>query len=297
MNKLIRFYNQNRHMVWVVILSIAAVIALIQLLDNFAYEQNIAKQNNSTTNKSNINYNYSVITEKEVKSNVAEIIEAFLENCNNGQVEEAYKMLSDECKAILYPSIEDFKEKYYNKIFSEKKSYIYQAWITQNDTYTYRIDFTEDMLATGKPAKTSIIDYYTIVKNNNENKLNINKFVGIEDINKEITKNNILINVKRKKIFMDYEIYDIKVLNNTQDTILLDDMKSTDNIYVEDDNEEKYFWYNNEVIESDIKIKRGYEQELSIKINKGYNTSNKTKKIVFENIVLDNKSIKISIEI
>ena len=206
-------------------------------------------------------------------------------------------MLSDECKAILYPSVEDFREKYYNKIFSEKKSYIYQAWITQNDTYTYRINFTEDMLATGKPAKTSIVDYYTIVKNNNENKLNINKFVGIEEINKTTSRNNVELNIQRKKIYMDYEEYDIKVVNNTQATILLDDMRSTDNIYVQDDNKEKYFWYNNEVIESDIKIRRGYEQEISIKINKGYNTSNKTKKIVFENIVLDDKSIEISVEI
>lgn len=163
--------------------------------------------------------------------------------------------------------------------------------------YTYRIDFTEDMLATGKPAQTSIIDYYTIVKNNDEYKLNINKFVGIETINKQTTKDNILINVKRKKIYIDYEIYDIEVKNNTKTTVMLDDMRSTDNIYVEDNNGQKYFWYNSEIIESDIKIRRGYSQELSIKFNKGYNKSNKTVEVVFEKVVLDNKTINIGIEI
>jgi len=163
--------------------------------------------------------------------------------------------------------------------------------------YTYRIDFTEDMLATGKPAQTSIIDYYTVVKNNDEYKLNINKFVGIENINKETTKENVLINVKRKKIYMDYEIYDIEVENNTQITVMLDDMRRTDNIYVEDNNEQKYFWYNSEIIESNIKIRKGHNQEFSIKFNKGYNTSNNSERIVFKNVILNDQTISISIEI
>lgn len=297
MNKLIRFYNQNRHIVWVVILAVAAFIALIHILDDFAYEQNIAKQDNKTPNNSSFNYNYSVITGQEVGNDSAEIIDNFIEYCNNGQVENAYELLSEECKTILYPSLEDFTKKYYNKIFNEKKSYIYQAWISGYNSDTYRIDFTEDMLATGKPAKTSIVDYYTIVKNNEEYKLNINKFVGIETINKEITKDNVLINVVRKKIYMDYEIYNIKVVNNTQTAIFLDDMSGTDNIYVEDNNEQKYFWFNSEIIESDIKVRRGYTQELSIKFNKGYNKNNKAEKIVFGKVVLEHKTIDISIEI
>jgi len=112
MNKFIRFYNQNRYIVWIIILSIAAFIAVIQILDNFAYEKNMANQNiNATKNNSSINNNYSVITEKEVSSNVSEIIDEFIEKCNNGQVEDAYEMLSEECKNILYPSLEDFTRK------------------------------------------------------------------------------------------------------------------------------------------------------------------------------------------
>lgn len=111
MNNFVRFYNQNRYMVWIIILLIAAFIAIIQILDNFAYEKNKENQNINAVNNSSINYNYSVITEKEVNSNVSEIIDEFIEKCNNGQVEDAYEMLSDECKIILYPSLEDFTRK------------------------------------------------------------------------------------------------------------------------------------------------------------------------------------------
>ena len=163
--------------------------------------------------------------------------------------------------------------------------------------HTYRLDFTEDMLATGSPSKTSIIDYYTIIENNGEYKLNINKFIGVANINKQITKDNILVNIQRKKIYMDYEIYDIKIENNTQNTILLDDMRSTDNIYVQDNNKNKYFWYNSEIMESDIEVRSGYSNQVSIKFNKGYNASSEIVKIVFANIVLEDKTIAINIEI
>ena len=108
MNKFIRFYNQNRYIVWIIVLSIVAFIAIIQILDNFLYEENIANKNINNSNNSSINYNYSVITGQEVNSNISEIIDEFIEKCNNGQVEDAYDMLSDECKIILYPSLEDF---------------------------------------------------------------------------------------------------------------------------------------------------------------------------------------------
>lgn len=297
MNKFIRFYNQNRYMVWVVALSIAAFIALIQIFDDFAYEKNKANENINNSNKNTINYNYSVITGQEVNSEVSKIIDEFIEYCNNGQVENAYEMLSEECKIILYPSVEEFTEKYYNRIFKENKSYIYQAWISQSRMYTYRIDFTEDMLATGSPSKTSIIDYYTIVKKDNKYKLNINKFVGIENINKETTKDNVSINIKRKKIYMDYEVYDIEVKNNTRDIIMLDDMQSTDNIYVEDNNEEKYFWYNHEYLENDVTVRAGFTQSLSIKFNKRYNKTNKTARMIFKNVLLSDGITKINIEI
>ena len=36
MNMLVRWYNQNRKIIWIVILTIIAIIALLQVLDNNA---------------------------------------------------------------------------------------------------------------------------------------------------------------------------------------------------------------------------------------------------------------------
>lgn len=297
MNKLVRFYNQNRHIVWVVILSIAAVIVVIQILDKFAYEKNNTSKNVNISNNNNIDYNYSIITGQEVNKNVSNVVDEFIEFCNNGQIENAYEMLSEECKKNIYPSLEDFTKNYYNKIFSEKRAYNCQAWISQGSTHTYRIDFTEDMLATGSPAKTSIVDYYTVVKNNDEYKLNINKFIENQFINKAGNQDEIIIYIQKKNVYMDYEIYTLEIVNNTTSTIKLDNMESTDNIYLEDNNGQKYFWYNHEILESDIVIEKRRTQKIDVKFNKEYNTNIQIEKMVFEKIMIDNKTIEISIEI
>lgn len=297
MNKLIRFYNKNRHIVWIVILVVVAIITLIQILNRFVYEKD--NENNSTNEikSTTFNNNYSVITGQEVTQDIKDVVDEFINLCNSQKINEAYALLSSESKEVLYPTIDDFTKNYYNKIFNTKKTYICQSWITEDNAYTYRVDFTKDMLATGSPSKTSIVDYYTVVKENDEYKLNINKFIGVEDINATTTSNNITINVNRKKVYIDYEIYDIEVVNKTQKTILLDDMQDADNIYIKDSNDKQYFWYSHEFFESDVEVRRGLTQKISIEFGKEYNPKNKVKKIVFSNIIQDNKSISISVDI
>lgn len=292
MNKLIRYYNQNRHKVWIIIVTVIGIIALIQILNRLALEKNnINKNATELSNTSNFNNNYSVVTGKEIKQDVKEIIDEFMDACNNGQIEESYGLLSEECKEILYPTLNDFNKNYYSKIFNGKKTYICQAWIEQDNIYTYRIDLVQDMLATGSPSRTSVIDYYTVAKSNDEYKLNINKFIGIKDINSNTTNNGITINVKRKMIYMDYEVYDISVVNNTQKVINLDDLQKSNKVYIEDINEKKYYWYSHEILEEDITINKGFKQELSIKFNKPYKANEDPIKMVFSNIILDNKEI------
>lgn len=298
MNKLVRFYNQNRFVIWICLVLVAIVIFVIQALNKFAYKQNIETDlNEVSTNKPVLNNNYSVVNGQEVMPEVKDVIDEFINLCSNKQISLAYELLSKKCKEELYPTLEDFSKKYYNKIFSSKKTYICQAWLTGNSKYTYKIDFVDDMLATGSPSKTSIVDYYTVVKEENEDKININKFIDSENLNLAITKDNITIKILSKKIYMDYETYEIEVENRTQKTILLDNLKYTDKIYVLDNNEKKYFWNNYEYLETELTVRSGLKQKIEIKFNKQYSPNNKTKNMVFENIIQGDKLLNINIDI
>lgn len=301
MGKVREFYNQNRYMIWIIILILVAIIVLIQILNSFISKRNDIEESNKQntvikSSNNNINENYSVITGQEVKKEVSQVIDDFVYCCNNNEPEKAYALLSDECKKALYPTLDDFTTKYYKNLFKGNITYLYQSWITYNNKYTYKIDFIEDMLSTGKASNTSITDYYTIVKQNEAYKLNINKFIGIENINKSTTRNNIKITINRKRIYMDYETYEIEVENNSNGKIELDSLQKTNTVYIEDENGQKYYWYNHEILEEDISIRRAQRGNVEVKFNKSYQPKKETTKVVFTNVVANEHNV-IRIEI
>ena len=143
-------------------------------------------------------------------------------------------MLSSDCKNQMFPTKKDFEDSYYNIIFKSKRQFDIQSWITKNSLYTYKVKFLDNMLSTGGKEQDSTEDYYTIVKENNVYKLNINNFIGKKDINKSEIKNNINIEVKEVYIYIDYEIYNINIYNDNLNNVLLDTRKRTDTMYVTD---------------------------------------------------------------
>ena len=68
----------------------------------------------------------------------------------------------------------------------------------------------------------SYSDYITIVNKDGNKKLNINRYIGRKILNKSKDSDNIKTEVLYSDRYMDYEIYKIKITNNTDNTILLD---------------------------------------------------------------------------
>ena len=152
-NKILRFYNQNRYLVWTVILTIVGIIVLIQTLNNFIVQKNQTESQYNNTEMTiaeeiKQKESHTVISGKDMKPEVTNVIDTFMYYCNNGKAEEAYNLLSEDCKNILYPTYEGFYKNYYLRIFNEKKTYKAQAYISNSNLYTYRMDFTEDIMAT-----------------------------------------------------------------------------------------------------------------------------------------------------
>ena len=295
MYNLIRFYNQNRKKIFKVILIIASIIGLIQLLNYFSGKNiNIKNESNITNDfnyiSSSVMSNKSEISGDTIpKSQLAKasnIIDNFINYCNNGEIEEAYNLLSQDCKNEIYTTLELFKNTYYTQIFNgEKKIYTMQNWM--GDTYSVRIK--EDILATGKVQDSALQDYITIVEEDNEEKLNINNYIGKKQINETTENENMSITVISKNTYMDYEVYNIQVENNSNKDILLDDKQSTTTIYLEDNNNIKYAAQSYELLNEDLLINEGYTKNLSIKFTNSYSLSRKINYLTFSKIILDNK--------
>jgi len=297
MNNLIRYYNQNRRKVWWIIIIIAFVLLLIQVLNSFAAMKNRnvvsnqASRNTVVTNTGvTITYsgdNNNNVSQRSVGEH-SKIMNSFVTYCNNGNVTEAYNLLSDNCKNQMYEDIQKFQDNYYMYIFKNgNMTYTMNRW-TGN---TYIVEFKKDLLSTGGSSSgEKFSDYITIVRDNSEYKLNINSYVGKKEINKTTEKNGIAATVISKDMYMEHEIYNIKIKNKTNSDIILDSKNSTTSTYLLDNNNVKYYAYLNEIPDNNLYIKYNYEKDLSIKFSSAYSSERNMKALYFSNLKMINSS-------
>ena len=295
MYNLIRFFNQNRRKIIIIILFIVFLLGIIQLLNYFA------KKENNTNNTKNESISENLITKNEVVSQKSAIsgtnistkslkkdtdfIGKFIEYCNSKNIEGAYSLLTDECKEVMFPSIEDFNRVYYAHIFNNQtRSYTVENWISS----TYKIEYSNDILSTGKiDNDIGLLDYMTVVKSDETYKLNINNYIGRSMPNKITEIRDIAVTINSIDSYMDYEIYNLSVENKSNNTILLDTNDSTKSVYLEDTDGVKHYFYNNEVIQNRLKVQSKMKNTIEIKFMNPYTSGRTIKKLVFSNLVLN----------
>lgn len=308
--KIAEWYINNKTKVLTAIF-IIVVIILVSIIVNFL---NTLQLNEAQTNtETNVNVqennspignftdiyvedNESVVTGENMSSSQVTIIDTinqFVQLCNERNVNEAYNMLSDECKEEVYPSLDSFSNNYYNAIFNgQNKNTSVENWVNN----IYKVTFENDALSTGVYTEEGTIqDYITVTRNeNNELRLNINNYIGRQEINKKHTDtSNVTITVLRSDTYMDYETYTYSITNNTNNTILLDDKGSTDNMYIEDENGNQYTAYIHELSESQLTITPGETKEVTIKYYSRYGSIKNITQVVFNKIILNYNEVAV----
>lgn len=296
MHNIRHFYYQNKEKIWKVVLLIAFLLGIIYFLNSRAISESnntsgtIQKPNQEIyqdeQNKTYISDKSAIsggtIYESEVEK-INNTISKFLQHCKNGNAEQAYSMLSADCKESEYSTLEEFQEKYLKSNFDKESIYEIENWINN----TYKITISEDMLATGNVNGQKKIEYITIVKEDSQEKLNINSYIGKKNINKSKEQEGIKITAISKKAYMDYEIYNFKIENLTNKTIKIDSFESTNTMYLKDTNGNKYNAQAHEILEDDLEIRGNREININIKYTNVYSRRTEIDEIVFENIILD----------
>jgi hypothetical protein len=308
MNQLIRYYNQNRKKIWGIVIIIASAILLLQLVNYFYKVENQKRLEggNQTrkeissinTNTTKVIDNQSVVTGKQIAENDLEtatnIIDTFFSYCNGKEIEKAYDLLTEDCKTEMYKNLEVFEQAYYNNVFEgEPKTASIENWYGD----TYKVKIMGNMLATGKKEENQKQDYITIVKENNENKLNINGYIGKKGINKTTEKNNIKVEIVNRNTYKDYETYTVRITNNTGNTILLDSRSDAKTLYIQDNKNVRYSSYSHELTEPMMTITPDNTKEITIKFYSAFISSKKIEEIVFSEVVLFNGQLTEKIEI
>ena len=299
MYRFFRWYNQNRLQIFIVIIAVVLAFVVLQIVNSLIAQSNENQRNELANRNTYVDKtanprptNTSVLTGEKIPDTQdttnKNLISQFVEYCNTGKIEEAYNMLSDECKELLYPNVNVFRQAYITSIFYINRMYSLQSWFIDNNSYTYYIKYTEDVMATGNVnSDENKGDYITIIKKDDKYYLNISSYVGRQKVNKSVTKQNIYMTVNWVDMYIDYTILNITTKNYTGKTICLDTKEDTYGTYIYDYNNVKYTSFINENPDVELVIRNQSTQSTNIKFNKLYNQSRILTGITFKDIVLN----------
>lgn len=312
MGKLIRYYNQNRIRIWLVILIIAFLILIIHTLNGFSKEENANvknkvnqenTENTETTNQVNYTKESRTLVDGDqvpeiYQKDFGSTIDNFLQYCKNHEPEKAYDLLSNECKEVLYPTEEMFTEQYYNPKFSTDKIYDFQSW-TAEGPYVYLVKIYNNTLATGKGTSEKYIqDYISVVLESGSYKINVNGFVGIRRFNNaEGNKADVSITVNEAEVHMDYSIATVVIKNNSDRSILLDSREDAGSIYVVDTNGGKSEALLYEILDEDLEVEAQGQKELKIKFSNSYQSSSNIAEYIFSDVQILGYPQEIKVEV
>lgn len=302
-NKMIRFINKNRGKIVVVIAIIIFLLLIIQVLN----KASIQNGKNNTSIDSNLSNEVkkskdTILSDTQIQSNTTaeenyNLITTFIQHCNNHELEQAYDLLTQECKENVYSSREMFEKNYIQVVFKDKKQANIQSWTKSRDKYTYLVKLIGDIMATGNSEGQEYEDYITIEEK--EQKLNINRYIGRQKIERIQEIENIKFEVNFVDLYKDYEIYHLKVTNPTNRQVILDNFASTTSTYIETNKETKINCLNYEAGSNSFRFDAGMAKTIQLKFMKQYNTNITDKKLVFSSAILDteNKEDKKSLTI
>lgn len=295
-NKIFRFINQNRRIIILLVSIGIFIILLIKALNNLSFKSDNDETDNEIENTSREiqDTRTSVITNTSVGQKTStqnyNLLEEFVNLCNDGNIEEAYQLLSDECKQNVYPNLEGFANNYVNVVFKSRKSIDVKNWIKSGDYITYLVTYSdEDVLSTGDVNNNKFQDYITV--NSSKQQLNINKYIKKEELNKTQEIKNIKFTINYVDIFKDYEVYNIKIENKNNNDIILDNLSSVSSTYIETSSETQINCSNYEAGINSFKYGPGMAKTIELKVIKQYNENLQDEKLIFSSAILDTGNI------
>jgi len=287
-----RIIDQNGKLIGYGILTIFMILFAIKSLDLFYKKQEEKKKIEITQNQTSQttqNIQETENTTNNVESDtIDKTMKSFVNYCNNKEIENAYKMLTDECKEAMFPTEEYLKNTYIDKIYNINRKYEMVKWSEDSNKTTYLVKLYGDLLSTGGSSDSYTEDYYTFVKSDNGiYKLNINNYIYGEKRNIEQKFNGVTIKIEDVDIYEEYEKVKITIVNNTSKTICLNGNKYNKKIYLENSKGTKYSSRNSKFDTGEIIMKPNRIETLWVEFNKVYSSSNKSQYLVVSDVILD----------
>ena len=235
--KIRNFFKDNKKII-IIILIVWLIIFGINFLLSLRKEE-IVLNTTYTPNISTLDASSSVPEEEH--SLIIDMVDEYINYCNNKEYEKAYNMLSENCKNEAFNGdINKFTE-YIQSIFTQKKRYSIQNYSNYNNTYLYHVKIFNDYLATGLTGEeySYFDEKFAMVKEGDEIKLNVGDFIDKVDLKRVVEDDYSKIRILSKAVFYDHEEYLVKITNKTDYTMVISSVYEGDEVILDVGNDKR----------------------------------------------------------
>lgn len=225
------FIRKNQRIIFIVILVWFIIIAINMFLKYNKPEIEPITTYNPHTAIMDTN---SKVPEK-LQQPISELIDTYFNYCNTKQYEQAYNMLSQDCKDTYFQTLDDFKS-YINYIFGEDKIYTIQNYSNDDGVYIYQIRIMEDILKTGLTGQEDLSYYQeriVITEKDGNLELAVRDYIGKEDLNSVYEDDYIKIWLDDKQVGYETETYTIRIRNKTENIVVMQDWSEDYEVYLQ----------------------------------------------------------------
>lgn len=283
-----RMINKNYKLIWYIILIIVFILFIIKSFNTYYENDEQRKKAELIENQKNEDETEFIEKVYNITSNsIEETMDSFVNYCNTRELENAYKMLTQECKDAMFPTLEHFEKIYVNKIYNIKRKYELERWTTEGNKSIYLVSLYGDILATGG-VENLVKEYYTFVElDNGIYRLNINNYIYGEYRNLKNTDQGLTIKIGQVDVFNEYESVELTITNDTSKRVYLTGNKYSEKIYLQDSKGLIYESLNSEFDQQQIILNPGSYRTFVVKFNKIYDVSDKKMFLTLSDVILD----------
>lgn len=220
------FFKKHKKKITIIIIIVGIVIAI----DRFLGSRTVVEVPSTTYEPHSPVMDETAQVPEQYKQPINNLIDNYVDYCNNKEYENAYNLLSSDFKSNYCDNIEEFKI-YVDQVYKEKQIYNIQNFSNVNGAYIYRLRLLEDILATGTTDGYEYKEEKIVIKEENGVlKLALNGYVGEENLGIVAEDEYMRINIVKKEITYTAETYTVEITNKTGNFIVLLDNTETDEI-------------------------------------------------------------------
>lgn len=223
----IRHFLKKYKRIIIIVLSIWAFIIFINYLlknktityePSITYEPHVSVMDDSST------------TPKTLQQPIETLIEKYVTACNEQNYQEAFNLLSDECREYEF---DNNPAEFLNHVLTKMPSpreYSIQNYsninIAEGNLYIYEVRYTEDMLATGLTNSEYLFtsEKMAFLKDKDGNiKMSVGSYIYHTPIQSVAENEYLKIDVVDKKVNYSIEEYEVKFTNRSEYTVVIAD--------------------------------------------------------------------------